>query len=227
MTEDALKARIRELEEELKRKDEETNVNLDRIGELEEIIMRLEALIPEEDEKKKSRKRKVWDSKLAIELDEKNKLIRKLKDEMGFLRKEKIRLQRELEKIKSANKDSSVIRVEDLRSEPPLNDLVKELQDTVIKQRSLITKLKTNKVDKEDILEKSRVKDEEIEILKSEISQLNQKLKDFSPISNNKSDDFIAKKLIEDLQQELNKTKRQVIDLKQKLAKFEKKSKKD
>ena len=220
MTEDALKARIRELEEELKRKDEENNVNLDRIGELEEIIMRLEALIPEEDEKKKSRKKKVWDSKLAIELDEKNKLIRKLKDEMGFLRKEKIRLQRELEKIKSANKDSSVIRIEDLRSEPPLNDLVKELQDTVIKQRSLITKLKTNKVDNEDILEKSKVKDKEIEILKSEISQLNQKLKDFSPISNDKSDDFIPKKLIEDLQQELNKTKRQVIDLKQKLAKL-------
>lgn len=220
MTEDALKARIRELEEELKRKDEETNVNLDRIGELEEIIMRLEALIPEEDEKKKSRKRKVWDSKLAIELDEKNKLIRKLKDEMGFLRKEKIRLQRELEKIKSAKNDSSVIRVEDIRSKLPLNDLVKELQDTVIKQRSLITKLKTNKVDIEDILEKSRVKDEEIEILKSEISQLNQKLKDFSPISNDKSDDFIPKKLIEDLQQELNKTKRQVSDLKQKLAKL-------
>ncbi|TKJ23110.1 MAG: hypothetical protein CEE43_05170 [Promethearchaeota archaeon Loki_b32] len=220
MTEDALKARIRELEEELKRKDEETNVNLDRIGELEEIIMRLEALIPEEDEKKKSRKRKVWDSKLAIELDEKNKLIRKLKDEMGFLRKEKIRLQRELEKIKSANKDSSVIRVEDLRSELPLNDLVKELQDTVSKQRSLINKFKTNKVDNKDILEKSRVKDEEIEILKSEISQLKQKLKDFSPISNDKSDDFITKKLIEDLQQELNKTKRQVSDLKQKLAKL-------
>jgi len=220
MIEDALKARIRELEEELKRKNKEINAYLDRIGELEDIIMRLEALIPEEDDKKKSRKRKVMDSKLAIELDEKNKLIRKLKDEMGFLRKEKIRLQRELEKIKSANKDSSVIRVEDLRSEPPLNDLVKELQDTVIKQRSLITKLKTNKVDNEDILEKSRVKDKEIEILKSEISQLNQKLKDFSPISNDKSDDFIAKKLIEDLQQELNKTKRQVIDLKQKLAKL-------
>lgn len=225
MTEDAFKARIRELEEELGGKDAEINAYLDRIGELEEIIMRLEALIPEEDEKKKSRKRKVWDSKLAIELDEKNKLIRKLKDEMGFLRKEKIQLQRELEEIKSAMKDSSVIRVEDLRSEPPLNDLVKELQDTATKQRSLINKLQTNKVDNEDILEKSRVKDEEIEILKSEISQLNQKLKDFSPISNDKSDDFITKKLIEDLQQELNKTKRQVIDLKQKLAKIEKNSK--
>ena len=224
MIEDALKARNRELEEELKRKNKEINAYLDRIGELEDIIMRLEALIPEEDDKKKSRKRKVMDSKLAIELDEKNKLIRKLKDEMGFLRKEKMKLQRELEEIKSAMKDSSVIRVEDLRSEPPLNDLVKELQDTLIKQRSLITKLQTNKVDNEDILEKSRVKDEEIEILKSEISQLNQKLKDFSPISNDKSDDFITKKLIEDLQQELSKTKRQVSDLKQKLAKFEKKS---
>jgi len=43
------------------RKDEEINIYLDKIEELEEIIMRLEALIPEEDVKKKSRKRKMMD----------------------------------------------------------------------------------------------------------------------------------------------------------------------
>ena len=161
------------------RKDEEINIYLDKIEELEEIIMRLEALIPEEDIKKKSRKKKMMDSKLAIELDEKDKKFRELKDKMGFLRKENSHLRQELEKKKFANSSSSRIKIEDLRPEPILNDLVKELQDIVNNQRLIISKLKTNKVDKEDILEKLRDKEEEIKLLKSEISQLNHKKKDF------------------------------------------------
>ncbi|MFX1293196.1 MAG: hypothetical protein ACFFAG_19785, partial [Promethearchaeota archaeon] len=82
------------------RKDEEINIYLDKIEELEEIIMRLEDLIPVEDVKKKNRKRKRMDSKLAIELDEKDKKFRELKDKMGFLRKENSQLRQELEKIK-------------------------------------------------------------------------------------------------------------------------------
>lgn len=160
-------------------KDEEINIYLDKIEELEEMIMRLDALIPEEDVKKKSRKRKVMDSKLAIELDEKDKKFRELKDKMGFLRKENSHLKQELEKIKSASSSTSRIKIEDLRPEPLLNDLVKELQDIVNSQRLIISKLKTNKVDKEDILQKLREKDEEIKLLKSEISQLTHKKKDF------------------------------------------------
>ncbi|MEJ2294555.1 MAG: hypothetical protein P8Y23_07265 [Candidatus Lokiarchaeota archaeon] len=160
-------------------KDEEINIYLDKIEELEEMIMRLDALIPEEDVKKKSRKRKVMDSKLAIELDEKDKKFRELKDKMGFLRKENSHLKQELEKIKSASSSTSRIKIEDLRPEPLLNDLVKELQDIVNSQRLIISKLKTNKVDKEDILQKLREKDEEIKLLKSEISQLTHKNKDF------------------------------------------------
>ena len=161
------------------RKDEEINIYLDKIEELEEIIMRLEALIPEEDIKKKSRKKKMMDSKLAIELDEKEKKFRELKDRMGFLRKENSQLRQELEKIKLANSSSSRINIEDLRPEPLLNDLVQELQYIVNNQRLTISKLKTNKVNKEDILEKLRDKEEEIKLLKSEISQLNHKKKDF------------------------------------------------
>jgi hypothetical protein len=161
------------------RKDEEINIYLDKIEELEEIIMRLEALIPEEDIKKKSRKKKMMDSKLAIELDEKDKKFRELKDRMGFLRKENSQLRQELEKIKLANSSSKRINIEDLRPEPILNDLVKELQYIVNNQRLKISKLKTNKVNKEDILEKLRDKEEEIKLLKSEISQLNHKKKDF------------------------------------------------
>jgi len=161
------------------RKDEEINNYLDKIGELEDIIMRLEDLIPVEDVKKKSRKRKMMDSKLAIELDEKDIKYRELKDRMGFLRKENSHLKQELEKIKYANSSSSNIRIEDLRPEPILNDLVKELQDIVNKQRLIISKIKTNKVDKEDILEKLIDKESEIKLLKSEISQLNKKKKEF------------------------------------------------
>ena len=154
------------------RKDEEINIYLDKIEELEDIIMRLESLIPVEDIKKKSRKKKKMDSKLAFELDEKEKKFRELKDKMGFLRKENLQLRRELEKIKFANSSSSRIKIEDLRPEPLLNDLVKELQYIVNNQRLIISKLKTNKVDKEDLLESLRYKEEEIKRLKSEISHL-------------------------------------------------------
>jgi len=154
------------------RKDEEINIYLDKIEELEDIIMRLESLIPVEDIKKKSRKRKKMDSKLAFELDEKDKKFRELKDKMGFLRKENLQLRRELEKIKFDNSSSSRIKIEDLRPEPLLNDLVKELQYIVNNQRLIISKLKTNKVDKEDLLKNLRYKEEEIKRLKSEISRL-------------------------------------------------------
>ena len=161
------------------RKDEEINIYLDKIEELEEIIMRLEDLIPVEDIKKKSRKKKMMDSKLAIEFDEKEKKFRELKDKMGFLRKENSQLRQELEKIKYANSSSSRIKIEDLRPEPILNDLVKDLQDIVNNQRLIISKLKTSEFDKEDILEKLGDKEEEIKLLKSEISHLNHKKKDF------------------------------------------------
>jgi chromosome segregation ATPase len=156
------------------RHEEEINIYLDKIEELEDIIMRLEDLIPVEDVKKKTRKRKRMDSKLAIEFDEKNKKFRELKDKMGFLRKENSQLRQELEKIKHAS-SSTRINIEDLRPEPLLSDLVQELQYVVNIQRLTISNLKTNKVNKEDILEKLRDKEEEIKLLKSEISQLNPK----------------------------------------------------
>jgi hypothetical protein len=157
------------------RKDEEINIYLDKIEELEEIIMRLEDLIPVDDIIKKSRKKRKMDSKLAIELDGKNKKFRELKDKMGFLRRENSQLRQELEKIKFANSSSSRINIEDLRPEPLLNDLVKELQYIVNNQKLIIKKLKTSKVDKEDLLKNLKYKEEEIKRLKSEISHLNHK----------------------------------------------------
>jgi len=225
MTEDELRARISELEKEAEKKERETDGFLDRIDELEETVMRLEALIPEEDNKKKSRKKQASDSKLAIERDEKDKQIRDLKNRMGFLRKEKIHLQQELEKLKPRKTESSVIRVEDIRSKSPLNALVKDLQEKVNKQRSLINKLKSDVARNDKFNEKLKIKNEEIEYLKSEILSVNQKLKDFSTASEDKSGASITTRLIDDLQNQLNKSKRQITNLKQKLSISNKKSK--
>lgn len=227
MSENTLKARINVLEAEISKKDSEIHNLLDRIEEHEDTIMRLEALIPDEDNKKKSKKEKATDSKLAIELDEKDRQIRELKNNMGFLRKEKVQLQQKLERIKSRSNESSVIRVEDLRSKPPLNALVKDLQEKINNQQSIISKLRANNVGSEDFETKLKQKELEIESLKLEILELNQKIKDFSTASDDKKGDSIAKKLIEDLQQKLNKSKRQVTELKQKLEISVKKSKKE
>lgn len=227
MSENTLKARINVLEAEIGKKDNEIHNLLDRIEEHEDTIMRLEALIPDDDNQKKSKKRQAMDSKLAIELDEKDRQIRELKNNMGFLRKEKVQLQQKLERIKSRSAESSVIRVEDLRSKPPLNALVKDLQEKINKQQSLISKLRAHKVGSQDFEEKLKQKEIEIESLKLEILEFNQKIKDFSTASDDKKGDSIAKKLIEDLQQQLNKSKRQVTELKQKLEMSVKKSKKE
>ncbi|UCD01502.1 MAG: hypothetical protein JSV23_00300 [Promethearchaeota archaeon] len=235
MSEDALKAQIDKLKLELEKKDREINklkeelekrykendTNLDRIEELEETIMRLEDLIPEEDGKKKNKKKQVIDSKLAIELDEKDKQIRELKNNMGFLRKEKVHLQQELDRIKSENKNSSVIRVEDLRRTPPLNVLVKELQDKINKQQSIIKRYTSQKVSNEDFSEKLKEKEEEIESYKLENLELNQKLKELSIASEDTSSDSITKALIEDLQNKLNRAKIQISSLQKQLKKYQ------
>ena len=226
MTEDALRNKIRELESELEKRDQEIEHLDDVIEELQDKIIELEDLRKlEEGANSKSKKIQAVESRFAYELEEKDKQIRELKNNMGFLRKEKVQLQQELERIKSESKDSSVIRVEELRSKQPLNALVKDLQETVNKQRSIIYKLRADSADSEDYREKISQKNKQIEILREEISGLNQKLKELS-IPSDKGGDSIAKKLIEDLQNQLTKAKRKIAELKQELEKFDKKNKK-
>ena len=94
-----LKVKIDEFEDQFEFKDKEIIVNIERIEHLEDTILRLEALIPDKIRKDSKKKGKiVADSKLAIQLDELEKEVRDLKNKMGFLRKEKIHLQPELEK---------------------------------------------------------------------------------------------------------------------------------
>ncbi len=89
MTEDTFKIRIDELELQLESKDKEIIGYLKKIEHLEDTIIRLEALIPDEIRKDLKVKGKIGgDSKLAIEMSDLEKQVRDLKDKMGFLRKE-------------------------------------------------------------------------------------------------------------------------------------------
>ena len=88
MSDDALKEKIRELESELEKKERESHTYLDKIEQLEDMVMQLEAIIQEEDTGKKSKKAQAADVKFAYELAEKDKEIRELKNRMGHLRKD-------------------------------------------------------------------------------------------------------------------------------------------
>jgi len=219
-----LEARIRELEDEHAEKDNEIIDYLYKQEQLEANVAQLKQLVPED--KKKSKKKQAVDSKLTLKLKEKDDEIRDLKNRMGFLRKEKVQLQQEFEKYRKIHEETSVIRVEDLRKKPPLNVLVKDLQEMVNKQKSEISRLLSKVKQAEEANEKIKDYENIIETYKSEINDLNQKMKELSVPSDSKSGDSVAKKLIEDLQKQLNKSKREIIDLKQKLSKKTKKSEK-
>lgn len=160
---DALKKRINSLETDLNKKEHEIYKHLETIENLEDTIMKLESLIPEEDENKKSKKQKALYSKLDLELEERDKTIRNLKDRMGFLRKEKVQLQQELDKERIESSDSTVIRTESLRSKPPIEVLVKDLQEKVNKYKSLIKQLRRESIDVSEFDSKLKIKEEAIE----------------------------------------------------------------
>ncbi|TFG19528.1 MAG: hypothetical protein EU529_16220 [Promethearchaeota archaeon] len=211
MTEDTLKIRIDELELQLESKDKEIIGYLEKIGHLEDTIIRLEALVPDKIRKESKMKGKiVGDSKLAIEMDDLEKQVRDLKNKMGFLRKEKIELQRELEKYTKKNSTSTVIRIEEKKE--PLENLVKELTLKINKQQQLINKLKADE------------KKEEIDELKSKIAKLNEELEQAKSITKTKAEgkkkldkeDFTPadlQKKIEDLGLELTKKNLKIKDL--------------
>ena len=212
MSEKALKSKISKLESQLGVKNKEIDNHLLKIEELEEKIMVLDELFPEEGvvETKKQAKQRT-DSKLAMDLVEKDKQIRELKNKMGFLRKEKIQLQRELEQY--TKKHSMVIRIEEKKE--PLETLVKELNLKINKQQTLIKKLK------------EEINKDEISALKAKIADLNKKLDHARSISRIIGEDSKSKKT-KKIQEKLKTTtkKRKVRKLKKKLNKRTGKEKK-
>lgn len=154
MTEEEFRARIGELEVESDQKEHEIIQYLEKIEQLEDTIMRLELLIPDEEEKSNKKRKKSKDSKSAIRIEEKEKEIRELKDKMGFLRKEKVQLQQKVEQFIKENPNSTVIRIEE--EQQPLEILIKELQDKINKQnfkiKDLQSQLDNNKIDDTSML---------------------------------------------------------------------------
>jgi len=223
--EDKLRKKINELQSELNKKDNEINIYLDKIDGFEEEVMRYEEMFDENAPKKKMKKAK--EEKLNIELDAKDREIRELKNRMGFLRKEKIEIQKKHDNFVRAT-NSSVISVEKLREKdkPPLNILLHELQDKLNKQESLIRRLKSKDLGSEEYNEKIREKDEKIELLTDKITDLTEMIENSSSqIETKHVDNNVTKNLLEDLQKNLNKAKRQNEELKKVITKYEKKDK--
>ena len=233
--EETLLKKIQDLESELDKKEIQINFHLDKIDGLEVENMKYQEMFDENAPKKKIKKAK--EDKLNIELDAKDREIRELKDRMGFLRKEKIDLQKkfELDELELKKKrTASIISVEEIREKEkaPLNVLLQELQDKINKQESMIKRLKSKDIGSDEYNEILKEKDKKIEMLTDQIADLNDNLSktasdrelveklDDKPPSNN-----ISKKLLEDLQNNLTKVKRRNTELKKKLEKYEKKDK--
>jgi len=168
LTEKDLKAKILELEDEIKAKEREIYDSYDRIDLLEETIMKLELCLEEDDQKDPMKKKKsVRETKLEIELKEKEREIRDLKDRMGMLRKEKTQTQRELAEYTKVN-TGTVIRIEEKKD--PLEILVKDLNDKIRKQDIIIRELKKQR--EEADLENRKKKAEQNELRYKNLKKL-------------------------------------------------------
>ncbi len=228
MTEENLTAKIKELERQLETKEQEILNYLDKIEELEETVLKLETLISDENAKSSKKKwKKAKDSILETELEEKEKTIRNLKDRMGFLRKEKIQIQRKLERFIKEENNTTLIRIEEKKE--PFETLVKELQDKINKQQIIIAELQ------------EKIKIEEIERMKETINKLNAEIRNknikIKELSNKNLGLGINQKLIngkleqgapkssvnsltEELQRKLNKAKKEIKDLQKQLEDY-------
>jgi len=224
--EDNLRKRINDLQLELSKKDNEINLYLDKIDGFEEEVMKYEEILNEKASKGKLKKGK--EGKLNIELSVKDREIRDLKNRMGFLRKEKIGIQKKHDNLIRSTSNSSVISVEELREKdkPPLNILLHELQEKLNKQESLIKRLKSKDLGSDEYNQKLRVKDEKIELLTDKIADLTEKIENSSSqIGTNHVDNNVTKNLTEELQKKLNAAKRQNEELKKVITTYEKKDK--
>ena len=230
--EEKLLRKIQDLQYELDKKEIQINSYLDKIDGHEVEIMKYEEMFDENAPKSKIKKAK--EDKLNIEIDAKDREIRELKDRMGFLRKEKIELQKKYELECKKNMETSVISVEELRKKDkaPLNVLLQELQDKINKQESLIKRLKSKDIGSDEYNEILKEKDNKIETLTDQIADLKDNLS--KTASDRKLDDKvddqppssdISKILLEDLQNNLTKVKRRNNELKKKLEKYEQKDK--
>lgn len=209
MSDEALKKDLYRLKEELVKKEREEISYLDKIEKLEDTIIRLEKLVSDDESK---------DSKSLILLDEKDREIRELKDKMGFLRKENINLQQELEKAQKKNQ-APVIRLEEKKT--PLDGLANELQSKINQQKVLISKLKSENEKYIEVKGVLSIKENKIKELSERINLLESVKMEPEPESIDNAMG-IQKTLTQELQDKLNKTRVQLETMRQKLVKYEK-----
>ncbi len=228
MSNDTFKIQISKLENELREKEEEINNHLDRIEYLENNILQLEALIKEAESEGKIDSEKFQNTQLKIGLEEKEKEIRVLKNNLGFLRKENMSLKKEIETIQKGETHTYSVMQKDVDNEP-LHALIKELQTKINKQQTEISSLKnnssSNKIQNLDFEKTLREKDKIIDNLNIEIKNLKNKPLNTPSIpsksKNNVSSSF-SNDITEMLQDKLNKTRRQIEILENKLKDSEK-----
>lgn len=219
--------RISRLEIELDKRELEIHELQDKIEHLEDNLMKYEAIDIEEVLAGRPKAiDKLMKTKTVVQLNSLEKENRDLKNKLGFLRKEKFQIQKELDKTQRPA--SSVINIDEIDGrKKQLNSLVEDLQGELNKKNALINKLKRQiAAGSGDASEILKDKDDEIQALKSKLSELTEKRGGSGSIAGDGSVDGIGtllkRGLTEDLQDKLNKTRRQVEILKHKLKGYEK-----
>jgi len=218
-----LSAQNNELTKELNKKRNEIVLLTEKIHILEDEVIKLRELLPDKDSKKKGNK--VKETKLQLDIEAKDQEMRELKTRMSYLRIENMEKEKELKKIKGLNSPSTVINVEDLREKTPLNVLVKELQEKINKQESIIRRYQQNSGRNDDFQGIIKAKDMEIENLREKIQDLEDNVSKPTKLDDLRDGNNVTKNLLTDLQEKLNRLKKQNEKLKSKINAKQLKSK--
>jgi len=154
-----LKKKIQELNLELDKKNQEINLYLDKINDHEEELMKFHELISETPSTEDIKK--MIENKFDFELKEKDREIRDLKNRMGFLRQEKIILQRDFEELRKKSMPSAK-SIEEIKEKQRSIDYVLNLETSI---KELRKKLYTHEIIMENLKEELNKKEETIENL--------------------------------------------------------------
>ncbi|MFX0036238.1 MAG: hypothetical protein ACFE9I_11435 [Candidatus Hermodarchaeota archaeon] len=199
---------------ELDKKDQEIILYLDKINDLEEELMKLHELISKTPSNESIVK--MIESKFIFELKEKEREIRDLKNRMGFLRQEKVILQRELEEFKKISIPSAK-SIEEVRQRQDSVDYILNLESEINELRK---ELYTHEIIMGNLKKELEKKEDRIKSLNLNIVELNQELKTGNLIIEGKINKKIRKDLNSRVQKELEKNKKQIEDLKGELNKY-------
>ena len=207
-----LKNQIHKSNLEIEKKNVEINGYIEKIQNIEDELLEYHEIISKAPSQEK--KQKIIETKFIFELKENEREIRELKNSIGFLRKEKISYQRELEEIKKIS-ESSAMSVEEIREKEKLvnlETLTNELRKKVYKQEIIMANFKKGIGEKED----------QIKNLNLRLKELDQERSIKNSVLEGRIDKNIKKELNKRLQKELDKRKKQIDDLKNKLTKYRK-----